>query len=184
MNGRTQSGLKRWHPRYLWAVVLWATIAPLCSSIQLAAADRPAGYFIAQTPWQPVILESGAESVPLASATIVRLGPGGRFSLLEVFLVRDAEGRPHFEKGEVPWVSRGTFVQGAEGLSVTLHNVTVNGDELIPDEQTTRTVPAGWLPGQLEFEGEPFVELCDPSLRAEAEAWFTLAEHLDRLAGR
>jgi hypothetical protein len=166
------------------AIALLVSVTGLCLSTGASAAGPHEGYFIAQSPWQPVILGGGTEATPLSSATILRLGPGGRFRLLEVFLVRDAGGAARFEAGETPWVSMGTFTPDPQGAAVTLHNVTVNDDPSVPDELTTRAERATWAPGGLEFAGETFVELCDPSLQAEADAWFDLAEHLDRLAGR
>lgn len=178
---RTREG--RRHGRR-WAAILFAVAALLCLSAGVFAEGPREGYFIAQSTWQPVILGSGTEATPLCSATILRLGPGGRFRLLEVFLVKDASGAVRFEAGQTPWVSVGTFAPDGQGATVTLHNVTVNDDPSVPDELTTRTERATWSPRGMEFTGEEFAELCDPGLKAEADAWFDLAEHLDRLAGR
>ena len=178
---RTRNGRRRGRR---WAALLLAAAVLLCVASGAFAADPREGYFIAQSPWQPVILGSGTEATSLSSATILRLGPGGRFRLLEVFLVRDAGGAVRFEAGETPWVSVGIFAPDGQGASVTLHNVSVNDDPSVPDELTTRTERATWSPGGVEFAGEQFAELCDPGLQAEADAWFALAEHLDRLAGR
>jgi hypothetical protein len=164
-------------------VALWAAAA-LCLAAGASAAGPHDGYLIAQSPWQPVMLGSGTEATPISSATILHLGPGGRFRLLEVMLLKDSAGVARFEEGETPWISLGAFTPDGQGASVTLHNVTVNGDYSVPDDLTARTERATWSSGGLEFAGEQFEELCASGLQAEADAWFNLAEHLDRLAGR
>jgi hypothetical protein len=166
-----------------WASALLAAVA-LCLQPGALAAGPHEGYFIAQSPWQPVMLGSGREATPISSATILHLGPGGRFRLLEVILVKDAAGAARFEAGETPWISLGAFTPDGQGATVILHNVTVNDDSSVPDELTVRTERATWSAGGMEFAGERFEELCAQGLQAEADAWFNLAEHLDRLAGR
>jgi hypothetical protein len=167
-----------------WRRVVLAALLVLCCGAGARGAAPAEGYFIIQTPWQPVILRAGTEATPFSSATIIHLGPEGRFQLLEVFLVQDSNGEARFEEGQAPWVSLGTLKLQGHDASVTLHNVTVDGDFSVADELTARTERLAWSPQGPVFAEEQFVELCDPGLRAEADAWFTLAEHLDRLAGR
>lgn len=168
-------------PAAPWVAVL--VIAFALSTSVFGAGPRE-GYLIAQSPWQPVILQDGKEPTPVSSATILKLGPGEKLHVLEIFLVKDASGAARFEAGQVPWVSVGTLSADGQGAAVTLHNVTVEGGSEVPDEQTARTERATWTDGGVEFAGEEFVELCDPGLQAEAEAWFTVADHLERVAGR
>ncbi len=182
MTAATPANRRSKRPAVRWTSAVLASALVLSASV-LGAGPRQ-GYLIAQSPWQVVILQDGKEPTPTSSATILKLGPGGRFHVLEVFLVKDASGAARFEAGQVPWVSVGTLAADGQGAAVTLHNVTVDGGSEVPDEQTVRTERATWIDGGVEFAGEEFVELCDPGLQAEADAWFAVADHLERVEGR